>query len=264
MPPCGRGSRPPTRSTPGSRFPRSPGPRTCSRSPASSGGARASTFPVPWRASASARAAAEELEAELAATGFTPIPVEDRELASFLEREGRLVRLGDGLALGTAAYEEAKRLMVEECEQRGLHHPCALPRPARDRTQAGPAPPRALRRGRPHEARRRRARAAAPGQDRLSYVSRGAAWAWWPSRSSKPVRRGSPTLGRFDSCAAPLKEKSSSHGLFISVSSRSFTWRATGSRLCTGTCTGPSHEPFLGKLGLSRDSGPAGRRRTNP
>jgi selenocysteine-specific elongation factor len=29
------------------------------------------------------------------------------------------VRLGDGLALGTAAYEEAKRLMVEECEQAG-------------------------------------------------------------------------------------------------------------------------------------------------
>jgi selenocysteine-specific elongation factor len=45
--------------------------------------------------------------------------VDDRELASFLEREGRLVRLGDGLALGTAAYEEARRLMVEECEQAG-------------------------------------------------------------------------------------------------------------------------------------------------
>jgi selenocysteine-specific elongation factor len=63
--------------------------------------------------------AAETLEAELATAGFTPIPVDDRELASFLEREGRLVRLGDGLALGTAAYEEAKRLMVEECEQAG-------------------------------------------------------------------------------------------------------------------------------------------------
>ena len=63
--------------------------------------------------------AAEALEAELATAGFTPIPVDDRELASFLEREGRLVRLGDGLALGTAAYEEARRLMVEECEQAG-------------------------------------------------------------------------------------------------------------------------------------------------
>ncbi len=63
--------------------------------------------------------AAEALEAELAAAGFTPIPVDDRELASFLEREGRLVRLGDGLALGTGAYEEARRLMVEECQQAG-------------------------------------------------------------------------------------------------------------------------------------------------
>ena len=34
----------------------------------------------------------------------------------------------------------------------------------------------------------------------------GAAWARWPSRSSKPVRSGSPRLGRFDSCAAPLDE----------------------------------------------------------
>ena len=35
-------------------------------------------------------------------------------------------------------------------------------------------------------------------------LSRGAAWARWPSGSSKPVRCGNPTLGRFDSGAAPL------------------------------------------------------------
>ncbi len=64
-------------------------------------------------------AAAEELEAELAAAGFTPIAVEDRELASFLEREGRLVRVGDGLALGAEAYEKARGLMEEECESAG-------------------------------------------------------------------------------------------------------------------------------------------------
>ena len=64
-------------------------------------------------------AAAEELEAELAAAGSTPVPVADRELASFLEREGRLVRVGDGLALGAEAYEQAKRLMEEECEAAG-------------------------------------------------------------------------------------------------------------------------------------------------
>ena len=38
--------------------------------------------------------------------------------------------------------------------------------------------------------------------------AQGAAWAWWPSSSSKRVRCGSPTLGRFDSCAAPSREPS--------------------------------------------------------
>jgi selenocysteine-specific elongation factor len=64
-------------------------------------------------------AAAETLESELAAAGFTPIAVEDRELASFLEREGKLVRVGDGLALSAGSYEEAKRLLIEECESTG-------------------------------------------------------------------------------------------------------------------------------------------------
>ena len=64
-------------------------------------------------------AAAERLQSELDAAGFTPIAVEDRELASFLEREGRLVRVGDGLALGREAYEEAKRLLLEECGSAG-------------------------------------------------------------------------------------------------------------------------------------------------
>ena len=148
--------------------------------------------------------AAASLEAQLAAAGFTPIQVEDRELAAFLEREGRLVRLGDGLAVGAEAYEEARGLLLYRMRERRLDHPRPLPRSARHWTQAGPAPPRALRRRRAHPAHRRRARAPAPGQDRLSYVSRGAARARWPSWSSKPVRRGSPTLGRFDSCAAPF------------------------------------------------------------
>ena len=64
-------------------------------------------------------AAAETLESELAAAGFTPIAVEDRELASFLEREGKLVRVGDGLALSAGSYEEAKRLLIEECGSAG-------------------------------------------------------------------------------------------------------------------------------------------------
>ena len=64
-------------------------------------------------------AAAEKLEAELAEARFTPVAVEDRELAAFLEREGRLVRLGDGLAIGAGAYDEAKQLLLDECESEG-------------------------------------------------------------------------------------------------------------------------------------------------
>jgi hypothetical protein len=44
-----------------------------------------------------------------------------------------------------------------------------------------------------------------PASSATGSLVRGAAWARWPSRSSKPVRCGSPTLGRFDSGAAPSK-----------------------------------------------------------
>ncbi len=63
--------------------------------------------------------AADRLEDELEEAGYTPVKVEDAELARFLEEAGRLVRLGDGLAVGTPAYEEAKQLLVEECTAAG-------------------------------------------------------------------------------------------------------------------------------------------------
>jgi selenocysteine-specific elongation factor len=47
------------------------------------------------------------------------VRVEDKELAAFLEREGKLVRVGDGLAVATPAYEHAKSLLVEECDLKG-------------------------------------------------------------------------------------------------------------------------------------------------
>ena len=64
-------------------------------------------------------AEAQALEARLVEAGFTPTAVDDAELARFLEDEGRLVRVGDGLAVGVAAYEDAKRSLVEECERTG-------------------------------------------------------------------------------------------------------------------------------------------------
>ena len=45
----------------------------------------------------------------------------------------------------------------------------------------------------------------ASGRRRARRIRRpGVARARWPIRSSKPAGRGSPTVGRFDSCAAPL------------------------------------------------------------
>ena len=72
------------------------------------------------RASLGAReAAAEALERELAKAGFVPVKVEDRTLAAFLEAEGRLIRLGDGYAIGSDAFGRARELLVKECERNG-------------------------------------------------------------------------------------------------------------------------------------------------
>jgi selenocysteine-specific elongation factor len=59
---------------------------------------------------------AAELEARL---GLEPVKVEDSALARFLEKQGRLVRIGDGLAISPAAYERARTELVDECERAG-------------------------------------------------------------------------------------------------------------------------------------------------
>jgi selenocysteine-specific elongation factor len=64
-------------------------------------------------------AEAERLERELEAAGFEPVRTEDRGLVLYLEQTARLVRLGDGLAVGRRAYEEARRLLVDECDREG-------------------------------------------------------------------------------------------------------------------------------------------------
>jgi selenocysteine-specific elongation factor len=64
-----------------------------------------------------AEAAAVEAELEAAAPGSARVA--DAELARFLEREGRLVRLGDGYAVSATAYQRARALVVEECRTAG-------------------------------------------------------------------------------------------------------------------------------------------------
>jgi selenocysteine-specific elongation factor len=63
--------------------------------------------------------AAAALEAELAAAAPGAVKVKDAELARFLERDGRLVRLGDGWVVQAEAYERARTLLVEECTTAG-------------------------------------------------------------------------------------------------------------------------------------------------
>jgi selenocysteine-specific elongation factor len=59
---------------------------------------------------------AARLEAEL---GLDPVQVADRTLARYLEEQGRLVRVGDGLAVSARAYDEARAALVAECEAAG-------------------------------------------------------------------------------------------------------------------------------------------------
>jgi hypothetical protein len=60
--------------------------------------------------------AATALEAQL---GLEPVKLEDAALGRFLEEQGRLVRVGDGYAMSTAAYEQAREALVAECESTG-------------------------------------------------------------------------------------------------------------------------------------------------
>ena len=62
---------------------------------------------------------AQALETALAAAEPGAAKVDDSDLARFLEREGRLVRLGDGWAVSAPAYERARALVVEECDTAG-------------------------------------------------------------------------------------------------------------------------------------------------
>ena len=58
---------------------------------------------------------AAALESVLTTAGMQATKVDDDELARFLEASGRLVRLGDGHAIGADAFEVAKDVLVSEC-----------------------------------------------------------------------------------------------------------------------------------------------------
>jgi selenocysteine-specific elongation factor len=62
---------------------------------------------------------ASALEEQLVTAGVRATKVEDDELARFLEARGRLVRLGDGYAIGADAFEVATDVLLTECRAEG-------------------------------------------------------------------------------------------------------------------------------------------------
>jgi selenocysteine-specific elongation factor len=62
---------------------------------------------------------ADALEAQLAAAGVHATKLADEELGRFLEGVGKLVRLGEGYAIGADAYEVAKDVLLREAQSAG-------------------------------------------------------------------------------------------------------------------------------------------------
>jgi selenocysteine-specific elongation factor len=62
---------------------------------------------------------AAELERRLDAAGTAAVKIDDADLVRFLEREGRLVRLGEEHAIGRAGYERARQIAVDEAGAAG-------------------------------------------------------------------------------------------------------------------------------------------------
>jgi selenocysteine-specific elongation factor len=73
---------------------------------------RRAAAPLPDRSADAAR-----LEHALAAAGLRGIRIDDGELAAYLEREKRAVKLTDGFVIAVEAYEEARRLLVAEANR---------------------------------------------------------------------------------------------------------------------------------------------------
>ena len=77
---------------------------------------------------------AAALEARLAEAGVRTTKVEDDELARFLEASGRLVRLGDGYAIGPRPSSVARDVLLSRvpCDRRDLARRASVTSSERD------------------------------------------------------------------------------------------------------------------------------------
>ena len=116
-------SPPPTRSTPACRCPRDALGRRRAPAPAARA-ARLEALPPRRRRrrSTGVTRTPRRSRRELAGAGVRATKVDDDELARFLEASGRLVRLGDGYAIGAEAFEVAKDVLLAECRGGGRDH----------------------------------------------------------------------------------------------------------------------------------------------
>ena len=166
-------------------------------------GAKAYLPGRPRRLGARSADAAAQLEARLAEEEI--VKVDDRELAAFLESEGRLRRVGDGYAVSADLYDRGAALLP----QLDAITLAALPGRARGRAAHGAAAARALRRGRAHAPARRRARSAAKPRARLAA---GAAGAGAPAGLQNPSGVVAPRwLGSTPGPLRQLADASASH-----------------------------------------------------
>jgi selenocysteine-specific elongation factor len=75
--------------------------------------------PAPRRAPEPEPVDTSAVERELETAGSLPFRVADGRAAAALEREGRLVRVGDGFALERGAYDRARAVVEAECRRAG-------------------------------------------------------------------------------------------------------------------------------------------------
>ena len=146
---------------------------------------------------------AAALEAKLVEAGLTPVAVDDAELGA-LSRSVRPAR-ADRRRPGDRHRRRTRRRSASSSTSASARARSRSPGSATSSASPASRPSSCSSASTPTASRAGSATNACSDGRRPRDNDRpqGAAWARWPSWSSKPVRSCNPRLGRFDSCAAP-------------------------------------------------------------